>query len=79
MKKHLGAVSGAMIDKSDVAVCIHDVIMASRCTLCFREFGADHIRRRKTHVEHDWNPLLQQLDPHDGPLTMLMRRVGGTD
>lgn len=52
--------------------CVHGVIMESPCTLCFREFEDRDTRRLSTHIEHDWNPRLTQLDPADGPLTVLL-------
>ncbi len=55
--------------------CLHNVAMKYTCGICFEEFKTLRIRRLKTHIEEDWDPLLQQLDPKDGPLTLLMQQM----
>lgn len=67
MKKRLGAVSAAARE------CLHKVAMKYTCAICFEEFKTLRVRRMKTHIENDWEPLLQQLDPTDGPLTSIMK------
>ncbi len=76
MTRRLGAVSGAMIDKAMARECIHRVSMKYTCAICFEEFSTLRIRRMKSHVEHDWDPLLDQLDPEDGPLTKIIKGLG---
>ncbi len=79
MKKRLGAVSAAMIDKAMPRECIHKVAMKYTCAICFKEFATLRMRRLKSHVEYDYEPALLALNPNPAPLlSMFHHQLYGT-
>jgi hypothetical protein len=67
-EKKIGAGDIADVVTRAQKECVHRVIMASPCTLCFKEFKTVRLRRQNPGIEHDWEPALRALDRDDAAI-----------